>query len=1322
VTQAKGPESMTSTDRQHLKADAKRQAADILRGYFYQIWWTVDAWISLRNDELLVVEGAEDFEVLGRNDATTTQVKNLTANLTLRSKPALDAIRSFWTLKEDPRYRIRFCFLTSSRAGIEKGNPLGPGLAGMHAWNLASHRGDGIPALRDFLLTLDLPTSLKDFLRTASPEAIKAQLLVPFEWQLDQGSSEDVQAKVRRSLILYGEQTGIPPDDAEGVADHLFAAACAIASRKTGRDLHKADFLKLWREETARRMNFAELRLAALEFGVLIPGTPGPAITSFPHQLLSDPPPLPVRHTPRSKLVATLRNTLSTTGQLILTGTVCTGKTTLAKLLAADGWLWVDLAHVRGAHGLLALQALARRLDAGPPPAAVVIDCSADLSEESILHASAFGDSLRRLQRAAIPFIVTAPRPLPSKTVALLDLPAASLITAPPLVEEEIVELLAVHGCPSHLQHPLAQALALRTAGHPQLIAAWSTDLAASNWQVSHLAALAQPPTATEQILAEARTLLSALPESIRTLADRLSLLSHPFRRDQALAIGALSPAVPRPGESFDRLDGSWIERLAGDYYGISPLLSDAAAKILPPSDVTTLHGSLAHIFLHTPPLTQIEAAAGFFHAFRGEEASTVVQLAADLLRAKASVQRAAFPALRWFAFVGLAGGFPPFLAGPHTPMLRVLQYRLALGDKHKLRIVALWDEEIRSAAGPPQRALIDRLLFTASLLMDHQVRHDIAQLFDWLHQAGQAADSLRTLDPSSPVGLLKLDPGSPAPPVDIATGLFPFLLARCATINDLSAVIDNLEHLDDTFRARLLKVFDLYPGFAQQVLDRSRRRVPEANRAHCLEVLSRVAAAAALWGHEKLRQAAICAKASVLAQIDPEAALDLLRHNRPAAGNAALLDNKEASLLQQRGDHAAAWAIWRTGLPRWAADGDFDEVAQAFAMEEAATSAARFGEWDEAARLFIDASRLLRAQNTEEEPSSPYALLPLRFAIEHAYALARASRWRESVAAFDGVLSELSEIAAAPANLDDFRITCKLLGHILLWLYNPGLVDELPSGTVSWLRVSREALSLPPTSIEHLWGLLCQLESAVTGASGILDRMRSSLSTSNDWQVRFFLHTSEIAICLRTGQLEGLVPHLAALSDVSNVFYLLNRVFFGFLAWLCLHPGADPPWGRWRTDLLTTAAADATHIDEWLELAQHVLRAPFHQVRTLFADPHLPQRPFLAARIATTPLDSPDLLFQAHRFLVLCLPPHSLFPHESDVIATTVQSSWLHLLERTPLLDLRLTAPATRQACQHPRPGLSRAAAILLAVAPGLSTHLDQNTRKALEDLRDPP
>ena len=65
---------MAETTIQPLNADPKRQANDSLRGYLYQILHSVDAWLDLDDNEILYLEGAEDFDKISDDTATAVQV------------------------------------------------------------------------------------------------------------------------------------------------------------------------------------------------------------------------------------------------------------------------------------------------------------------------------------------------------------------------------------------------------------------------------------------------------------------------------------------------------------------------------------------------------------------------------------------------------------------------------------------------------------------------------------------------------------------------------------------------------------------------------------------------------------------------------------------------------------------------------------------------------------------------------------------------------------------------------------------------------------------------------------------------------------------------------------------------------------------------------------------------------------------------------------------------------------------------------------------------------------------------------------------------
>ena len=116
---------MDNTKTQDLKPDPKRQAHNSLRGYLYQIWHSVNAWLDLNEDEIVYLEGAEDFDKVSDNESTVTQVKATQAPITLRSQDLNNAINHYWELRTNNGERsVKFRLLTRSKIGCGTRQPV----------------------------------------------------------------------------------------------------------------------------------------------------------------------------------------------------------------------------------------------------------------------------------------------------------------------------------------------------------------------------------------------------------------------------------------------------------------------------------------------------------------------------------------------------------------------------------------------------------------------------------------------------------------------------------------------------------------------------------------------------------------------------------------------------------------------------------------------------------------------------------------------------------------------------------------------------------------------------------------------------------------------------------------------------------------------------------------------------------------------------------------------------------------------------------------------------------------------------------------------
>ncbi|WP_186060020.1 hypothetical protein [Burkholderia gladioli] len=195
-----------------LNGDPTRQAVPSLKGYDYQIWRTVEAWLGLREGEILYLECAEDFDLIGPDGATAVQVKSSTSNITLGSAEALDAINHFWNLTErnQERSTVKMHFLTRGDVGLEKSRAF-RAEKGLHVWLRAASGDEGaLTLLRTYLQGREeFPPDLREFLLNASAEMLREKLLRRIVWCTGEPSTEAVRESVEDMTVRLGKSKEI---------------------------------------------------------------------------------------------------------------------------------------------------------------------------------------------------------------------------------------------------------------------------------------------------------------------------------------------------------------------------------------------------------------------------------------------------------------------------------------------------------------------------------------------------------------------------------------------------------------------------------------------------------------------------------------------------------------------------------------------------------------------------------------------------------------------------------------------------------------------------------------------------------------------------------------------------------------------------------------------------------------------------------------------------------------------------------------------------------------------------------------------------------
>jgi len=230
-----------------LAAAADRQATGALRGFAYQIWRALLAWFRLAANETLVLEGAEDFDLLAPGEARAVQVKDLARSVTLASEPVLEAIAHYWEHHQNnPALAIQYHLLTTATRGFERDGTFGD-KRGLDYWDECRTAGTDLGPLREFLATRRFPVQgraaerehresliagLVEFIATAPDDELRTHLVRPVHWHTGSDTQQEVERAVEDAAILHGaERLRLNTVESRKAVSQLLRHVWAVASR-----------------------------------------------------------------------------------------------------------------------------------------------------------------------------------------------------------------------------------------------------------------------------------------------------------------------------------------------------------------------------------------------------------------------------------------------------------------------------------------------------------------------------------------------------------------------------------------------------------------------------------------------------------------------------------------------------------------------------------------------------------------------------------------------------------------------------------------------------------------------------------------------------------------------------------------------------------------------------------------------------------------------------------------------------------------------------------------------------------------------------------
>lgn len=1336
------------SEPQPLPADSRRQANAMLGACDYQVWQTVGAWLDLRGDKILFVEGAEDYDIVGTGEGEATQVKASVNPISLGQKATQEALNNFWRLKRAaPTTSVSYRFLTRAPFAVERGEPFGSGVAGLELWNRSALTDPEVQSIANFLCgQRHLSADLRDWLQNATASQIRNELIQPLLWQTHMPDIEFVERSIYRKLTGFGQTRGyVPPANTiKRVAEALHAEVWKTVRNQAPRSLDCFRLAELWDAKTRVSVPQTEVDLRLLQ-------SPRVAISAPAPQLLQRGlPPLPGVVAERKEFVTHLRKLVAATGLLNFHGSTRTGKTTLAKLVAAadpDHWAWWSGARRTARVIQRELRLIVGEVSRDADISSIILD-DIDFSPATLARVEdSLGELVAVIRARRGRVVITSQKPLPQRLRHAFNASTSQVIEIPRLTIDEIEQLAVDLGCPSdHRKTLWGRFVHATTGGHPQLTAVYLFALRDRGWPELDATTIGLGSTAIDAEKADARQILDDLSKEQRTMLLRLSVFPLVFRRDHALALAAEPPSLITPGNLFDSLVGPWIEPLHGEYFAVSPLISNCAQGALASADFQKLQITAADILVRIEPRTITEGSMAFSLVWQTKDEGRLVALTQSWMSLDDAVFAALGADLLWFAYVATGPGQKLFPQNETLSlMLRPLQFRLALkaAPNRAAPIVSAWLAECPpiDSGGEP----LSRFMLAAYVLPYSEVPLPPRLVVDLLSHIAVTLE--KHPDLAVPTVTESAFPELDYVPLgaDLVATLSFFCSHRFVSVDFLNGFLTAMESTESELRQRILQ--GLIGGGTAARLAIDRVWLAESDSATpnwdgCLKTFQRTFDLACAWDVTEL---AVVAMRGIIVILDeyvqdhPAALAEIERLTKKGKLNSHHVNDRRACVYFSQGNYAAAEKEWRIALQRWPKESSFDHGA-AFAARSAGVSAARQGKWQASAEWF---SEILNRLPDDETAFMAGACADAGFAW-----------WKAGKS--DKAVSSLIEAwrlaDTLPLGKEDLRAfhARKIIGHVIAWLHQVVGRDssdftEPQAGMCSSAELPEKIRELPETESEAVWLFLMRLERELNAGTRAAELGGKQVHAATSLMIRSMASVERLAQNLVNGRVSDFPRQLIetaatmqkAASEVRdrelpailqleaggfarNDSLIGASAFLGAIISAVSHGNSiQETIQSWRASL--SSVQHAREWDEWIDEFEAALNVPLGEAAARARDPKSSwiQGMLGALNILLSQESSPEDLFLAHARWLAAISGTPSLRQTAGMFCHMVESAWLRVAGTPALLrQPSLNVPVIENACHNGAPSLRKAVRILDAGIPAVSIHLGDEMKAIIRAL----
>jgi hypothetical protein len=595
------------------------------------------------------------------------------------------------------------------------------------------------------------------------------------------------------------------------------------------------------------------------------------------------------------------------------------------------------------------------------------------------------------------------------------------------------------------------------------------------------------PEIEQERAIARQR-LIEALPDAVRALLYRLSIIVGQMDRGLALSVAEVAPVVERPGEALERLIGPWVDRLAGNQLRVSPLIVNAGIKMLGPAEIMAVRHQVVEFLMRDGRINVGDSDSILLHALTGKVEWALAGIGTAVITASESVLRnladyfVSLPLLRTDAPI-----YPDnFYA---SWMLRLAQFELLKVMSKPVTFAqclrALLQETANKGDEIQDRLL--RIIVLGKVLVERKtaavIPHWIDLLLEYRELVARSQDIYEGAGGRVPDKSLE------------RLGLGLMFVVQCLGLQQVSAlsyVFDRLDSLNQDTRDSIFAAVDAVPGESSSMIVTSAWLAEtQRNTLVWRDSASRfyhMATQAEAWGRRELALRCHTARIVMADEYgkEPETAIAMLDEATSLLGPDPILARARARILWRKNDYAEALPLLEHAIAELPTEGVIEKV---FMLREGAICASEVGDWARAQVWFWQGHITADAGPTEFTEA-----MSIGMAADAAVANTHLGFYRDALVQLAGCVEKLKSITP-DASLQNAYVH-RIVRHTILWVQTKitgeintttnGEPVEMVTGAGSNPEPPEAVRTLPLGPLEIAWYMLAKCDLALGGGAGI--------------------------------------------------------------------------------------------------------------------------------------------------------------------------------------------------------------------------------------------